>query len=93
MSFGMSIYNLLYLVFLQIHGSQISSKYIDNSKMTIFDFALDDTVTITEAFYPNFNFLAFLSDTGGAIGLWLGLGMVQLVQYVVTGARILKGRN
>ena len=58
--------------------------------MTVFDFTLDQTVTVTEAFYPNFSLLDFLSKTGGAVGLWLGLGMVQLVKYGVTVAQILK---
>ena len=58
--------------------------------MTKFDFTLDQTVTITEAYYPKFSLLDFLSKTGGAVGLWLGLGMVQLVKYGVTVAQILK---
>ena len=78
---------------MQIQGALVSSKIIDYSNLTVFDFTLDQTVTITEAFYPNFNLQEFLSKTGGAIGLWLGLGMVQLVQYMVTGAKMLKGHN
>ena len=61
--------------------------------MTVFDFTLDQTVTVTEAFYPKFSLLDFLSKTGGAVGLWLGLGMVQLVKYGVTGAQIIKQYN
>ena len=75
----------------QIQGALVSSKFIDNSNQTKFDFTLDQTVTITEAFYPKFNLQEFLSKTGGAVGLWLGLGMVQLVKYGVTGAQMLKG--
>ena len=58
--------------------------------MTKFDFTLEEEVTITEAFYPKFSILNFLTDTGGAVGLWLGLGMVNLVKYVVTGAQIIR---
>ena len=61
--------------------------------MSTFDFTLDQTITITEAFFPKFDLLAFLSKTGGAVGLWLGLGMVQLVKYGVTGAQMLKRYN
>ena len=78
---------------MQIHGSLISSKFTDNTNLTVFDFTFDQTVTITEAFYPKFNLQGFLSNTGGAVGLWLGLGMVQLVQYFVTGAQMFRGTD
>ena len=71
----------------------ISSKFTDNTNLTVFDFTLDQTVTITEAFYPEFDLQEFLSNTGGAVGLWLGLGMVQLVQYIVTGAQMFRSNK
>ena len=69
----------------------ISSKFSDDTNQTIFDFTFDQTVTITESFYPDFERTEFLSKTGGAVGLWLGLGLVQLVEYVMIGAKMLKG--
>ena len=80
-------------LYLQIQGALVSQRFIDNSNLSVFDFTLDPTVTITEAYYPEFDLVSFLSKTGGAVGLWLGLGMVQLVQYVVTGAQMLKKHN
>ena len=71
----------------------ISSKFTDNTNLTVFDFTFDQTVTITEAFYPEFDLQEFLSNTGGAVGLWLGLGMVQLVQYIVTGAQMFRSNK
>ena len=68
----------------------ISSIFRDDTKQTVFDFTFDQTVTITETFYPNFEGLDFLSKTGGAIGLWLGLGLAQLVEYVVIVGKMLK---
>ena len=80
---------IIFLKF-QIHGSLISSIFTDDTNQTIFDFTFDQTVTITETFYPAFEFLDFLSKTGGAIGLWLGLGLAQLVEYVVIVGKMLK---
>ena len=77
---------------MQIHGSLIASKFTDKNRKTIFDFTFDQTVTITEAFFPKFKLQKFLSDTGGAIGLWLGLGMVQLVQYFITGSQMFRAK-
>ena len=83
-------YSKLKKLFLtQIEGSLISSNFKDDNE-TIFDFTLDQTVSITEAFYPNFDLLEFLTSTGGAVGLWLGLGLVQVVKHMVLGAQVLK---
>lgn len=68
----------------------ISSKFTDNTNLTVFDFTFDQTVTITEAYYSDFDLQEFLSNTGGAVGLWLGLGMVQLIQYIITGAQMFR---
>ena len=68
----------------------ISSIFTDATNYTKFDFTLYQTVTIIETFYPNFEGLDFLSKTGGAVGLWLGLGLVQLVEYVIIGGKMLK---
>ena len=78
---------------MQIHGSLISSKFTDYTNLTVFDFTFDQTVTITETFYPKFKLQNFLSDTGGAVGLWLGLGMVQMFKYFVTGAQMFGRTN
>ena len=34
---------------------------------------------VTESFYPAFSPLSFITMMGGALGLWLGVGAVQLV--------------
>ena len=47
--------------------------------MTGFDLTLDQIVTVTESFYPSFSLLEFLTMMGGAVGLWLGMGVVQMV--------------
>ena len=59
-------------------------------KRTVFAFTIDQTVIITESFFPKFKLPIFLSDTGGAVGLWLGLGMVQLIQYLVTADQMVR---
>ena len=41
----------------------------------------DQTVDITEYFYPEFSISDFLSSLGGALGLWLGVGVAQIGGY------------
>ena len=38
----------------------------------------DDTVEITEYKYADLDFAKLCAEIGGALGLWLGLGIIQL---------------
>ena len=40
-------------------------------------------VTVTRIGFSEFNFPTFLADLGGSIGLWLGLGVVQLLELLI----------
>ena len=42
-----------------------------------------DDMQVTKTSIVDFNFFKFLSDIGGILGLWLGLGMVQLGELLL----------
>ena len=73
---------------MQILGAQLSYQSQENE--TTFDLTLDQEVTVTESFYPSFSPLTFFTVMGGALGLWLGVGVVQVVSYVVTAVAWLR---
>ena len=80
---------------MQILGAQLSYQSQENE--TTFDLTMDQEVTVTESFYPPFSPLTFFTVMGGALGLWLGVGVVQVVSYVASAASWLAvqrhGRN
>ena len=45
---------------------------------TAFMITFDQTVEITEAFYPSLSISELFSDLGGTLGLWLGVGLLQI---------------
>ena len=50
---------------------------------TVFVMTINQDVQITEYFYPSFSFSKFLSDFGGCVGLWLGLGTLQIATHAM----------
>ena len=57
------------------------------------DLTFKQSVSVTEFFYPKFSFADFLSSMGGALGLWLGLGVLQMASNIVTVATWIKSHN
>ena len=61
----------------QMKGVQVS-KLGRKITHTAFQFQFDEVVDITEFYYPEFSITDFLSSIGGSMGLWLGVGVLQL---------------
>ena len=60
---------------------------------SVIEVSLDPKVTITEAFIPDFSLSAFFADLGGSLGLWLGVGAVQLLTGGLGLATCLRKRS
>ena len=70
-------------------GALISKKN-EEANYTTFDLTFEQKIIITESFYPSFSFTNLFSNLGGAMGLWLGVSVVQIFSYSVTVASALK---
>ena len=62
---------------LKISGVKFHDGF-DGDNYTQIALAFDQTVTVTESFYPKLSMTKIISDLGGSLGFWLGLGAVQL---------------
>ena len=51
-----------------------------------------DNMQITKTDFVQFHLSSFLSDTGGSLGLWLGLGVLQLGEILLQWVTVVWGR-
>ena len=77
-------FNPKYLFFrsTKTRGTLISSAaWYENISSVVINF--NKEVIVTRIGFAHFNFPTFLADLGGSIGLWLGLGVVQLLELII----------
>ena len=64
-------------------GALVLSRSFDDEDFSKIELTLDQSVLVTKSFYPSLSLSRLFSDLGGAMGLWLGLGIIQLFGYAV----------
>ena len=77
-----------YFLTFQIFGALTTSVARMNSSR--FDITFHSEVTITESFFPPFSLSIFFADLGGSLGLWLGVGAVQILGNCLGVSRSIK---
>ena len=50
-----------------------------NKNYSMLSISISEKVTTTESYIPHFSLAMFIADMGGSLGLWLGLGAVQIL--------------
>ena len=60
-------------------GSLISRRFRSRNYSTI-DLTFDSAVSMKESFFAPLSMTELFSQLGGALGLWLGLGVMQIVE-------------
>ena len=74
-------YFISYII-LKVKGVMTEHERSRDNIITIF---FDQTVDVTEYYYPQFSLTDFLSNVGGCLGLWLGLGVIQMGEFLTQG--------
>ena len=69
-------------------STQITSVFLDEKSGGLhgstIDITFSEKVSIVITNFPKFNLALFLSSCGGSMGLWLGVGVVQIMEFVAT---------
>ena len=66
----------LYILFQIIGTKLIEEPFYRN--FTKFEITFDKTVTVNRSFYPSPSIYHVVAELGGCLGLWLGVGIVQI---------------
>ena len=63
-----------------MNGILTTERYWKNNYSAFF-LTFDKTVTITESRFPRVDVAKLFADLGGTLGLWLGLGVIQIIHF------------
>ena len=63
-------------------GTELS-QVCTGKNLSSLHFTLDQIITLYDSDFPGFGWVSLLTDLGGSLGLWLGLGVAQLVEIIL----------
>ena len=68
----------------KIRTVYINEKVFDRRNISRVELIFSRSVKRKIYSFPQFNFFTFLTSIGGTAGLWLGLGIIQVSEYLAT---------
>ena len=85
--------NIKVEVLINFVGFQVSGTFLHGSQYpeTVFDFTFNQKVLTREFYFPDFSLTRFFSELGGALGLWLGIGAVQMMNVLIVTFNWMRG--
>ena len=63
--------------------TRLLAENFEQGNITVLNLTFSQSVLVTTTDFLKFIFVNFLSDLGGCMGLWLGLGLVQTIEIVI----------
>ena len=74
----------------KVVGSELSEKRSEDWTSLVFSF--DPEVLVSVSQYPEFSWTSFFTDLGGSLGLWLGLGVSQILEFFLRNIYKISGQ-
>ena len=78
--------------FLKVNGALIATWRRSAMDGSVFQVNFNDKVIVTKSFYPPIAISDLLASIGGALGLWLGVGILQILFNGLNYASICRTR-
>ena len=72
----------LLIIVLKVSGTLLGNEVWEDYPAAIV-LSFDQTVRVTESFYPSLSLTDLCANLGGSLGLWLGIGLLQIFFYAV----------
>ena len=63
--------------------TKLNKLVTDKWSQTMIEVMFSDKVMVTYNYYPEFSLVEAMASLGGSLGLWLGLGVLQLLQLTL----------
>ena len=67
----------------KVHSSLIQKNRESTRFYSFIEITFDQAVTVKESFYKSLSYSELFSSLGGALGLWLGVGIMQIIEHIV----------
>ena len=74
----------------KVFGALWSSFTRNSDQNDVIEIRFHHEVSITESYFPSFSLPSFFADLGGSLGLWLGVGAVQIIGYCLLCSKWVK---
>ena len=69
-----------FLILIQVEGALFEKRSYGYNESRL-KLSIKDTIVITKHFYPPLSIMTLFSSLGGVLGLWLGMGIMQILDY------------
>ena len=77
---GLIFFLILCLILIQVEGALFKKKSYEYNESRL-ELSIKDQVVVKKSFYPPLSVMNLFSSLGGVMGLWLGMGILQILDY------------